>query len=428
MHKTFLRDRLLPSCVQTACLILAATCFLPTLATGQVTIGFSNADLAELDISLDEAVTNESDFALVPTPLQASFLATTFGHDPDRMRKTTVYRSAKIFGIDMPEDLKDVVIHRQRGANHFYLFHNTLQTDMPCEYFVQRIHKRVTDYTSLDDQPEVSDRYMVEAIKSSGGQLKKPDQHYASYSLKKFKRRVIEKTLEIGEVVNEEDPTKPAAWPFDSDKLSEVMQEYGSEREDFDNINFKRSVKWTIRVELDDTGAFSLQVPRLGIDIRKQTPVMSNGAQILDQTPENIQIVPGRGLNIVRLGSSEQKAKDLLGPPLRIDVTDSTRTLTYEPGVRLSFFRDRLISVSVLGDFPGKSSDGIKLGESRERVGEVYRDVIKSTEETDLYEGIAFQFKDDALVAMTAVNVRAKPVAETEEAEEEAIANPTPDN
>ena len=422
MHKSFLRERLFQSCIQAACFLLAATCLSPTLVVGQETaVVVSTEDGSGPDVSRGEAVASESDFKLVPMPLRASFLATTFGRDPDRMKKTTVYRSAEIFGIDVPDDLNDVVIHRQRGSNHFYLFHNTLQTATPCEYFVQRIHKRVTNYTDMNEEPEVSDHYMIEAIKSSGGQLKKPDQHYASHSLKKYARRVIEKTLEIGEIANEDDPAKAAPWPYDQDKLSEVVQEYGSERAQFDDVMFKRSIKWTIRVELDDQGSYSLQVPRLGINLSKQTPVMTNGAQILDQSAENIEIVPGRGLNIVRLGSSEQQATDLLGPALRIDTTDSTRTLTYEPGVRLGFFRDRLASITVLGDFPGASGDGIKLGDSREKVAEIYQDALKSTEETDLFDGIAFQYKDDAIIAMTAVKFRAKPKAETNgESEENA--------
>ncbi len=400
---------------------IAVACFAPVTVIAQEAIiqdTIQDSRVEVVERPLGRVVFDASDFELEAMPLRSSFLATTFGRDLDKMRQTTVFKAAKNFGVDLPDDLNDVLIHRQRGSNHFYLFHNTLRTEIPCAYFVQRIHKRISNYTAADDEPEVTDHYLVEAIKSSGGQLKKPDQHYASYSLKKFKRRVIEKTLEIGEVVNEKDASLTAPWPYATNKLSEIIQDYGSSREKYDTVNFKRAIRWTIRVEMNDEGAFSLQVPKLGINIQRQTPVMANGAQLLDQRPERVELIAGEGLNIVRLGSSEELVNDLLGAALRVDATETVRTLTYDPGIRMQFFRDRLVSISVLGDFPGKTCEGIKLGDSKQDIGDLFGEAIKSTDETDVFDGIGFQYKDGLIVAITTVKRRPQPKVEVEPKQE----------
>lgn len=332
-------------------------------------------------------------------PQRPAFMAATFGNDLDKMRATDTYKTATRYGIDPFQDLFGYVAVRKRRAGWFYLFHNTVSSDPPCDYFVQRIHKRVSDYASRDGEPKVSDLYLVEAFKNQGGQLKRPDQHYGSFSLRNFERRLIEKTIEIGEPARDDDQQESAPWPYDSGKLAFTIQPYDASRDRYDAVRFRRSVAWTLRVELDATGQFRLQASELGIDIDRQAPLLPPAALVIDEYPQHIQLTPGVGIQRLPIGITEDDAIRLAGAPIRIIVSGSSRILRYDSGLSLVFgVAKRLIAIEARAPFPGKTSAGIRLGSDRQAVAKAHGTPLEQGDAFDQYNGLRVAYDGNGKV------------------------------
>ncbi|MGB7343251.1 MAG: hypothetical protein WBD20_03505 [Pirellulaceae bacterium] len=345
----------------------------------------------------------DDSISLQLTPLRDSFLETTFGHDWAKMRTTAVYRAAYSYGLDLPNDLHGSLIVRQRGSSWFSLFHNTIVCDPATQYVVQRAHKRISNYDS-SDKAEVTDQYLVEAFKCLGGQLKRPDQHYSTYSLNNYKRRVIEKTFEIGEVRSPEGNEHPP-WPFDDRHLTTTIQEYSLNRKLFDEVEFKRSVQWTIRVEMDSDGAYSLQVPELGIRYATKLPPVSVAATALDWHPENVRLTAGHGCSLFGLGAFEKVIRKVLGPPTRVAISGDSVLFFYPADLDIRLRQGRVSSISVADGFTGSTSKGIRLGDQRKKVVDAYGEPAEETSGFLKYPGLQVDLKKERVIRLTVLAI-----------------------
>lgn len=106
---------------------------------------------------------------------------------------------------------------------------------------------------------------MVEAFKMRYGKMKKADQHDGTFSLGKYERREILKECEIG-FAEVPGIAEGEEWPFDPGYLYHEIQPYDSDRTVFDQVNFTRSVKWTLSVSLERDGTYSVRSPEFGFD------------------------------------------------------------------------------------------------------------------------------------------------------------------
>jgi hypothetical protein len=221
----------------------------------------------------DEASSAKVSLRLVSLP--AGFRISAFGNDPEKAVKTQLYKDAKAAGIDLlegPDPALEVAFTKGRL---FHLFYNMAESDdQQCTFMVQRVHKRVINYETLEDpDPETIDTYSVEAIKCVAGKLKKPDQHSGSYSLGKQAKRVIEKTLEVGVPVATY-ANNQGKWPYDANILFKQITKDTPDRAAYDEVEFKSAAKWTIRVSFGMGGNYSVTSPELGIKVGRQCPTV----------------------------------------------------------------------------------------------------------------------------------------------------------
>ena len=337
-------------------------------------------------------------------PLRTSFMVTTFGRDREKMTKTSVYRTASAHLLFAPEQLRGTVAVRNRHTSWFYLFHNCVIDRPESKYLVQRIDKRISNYVAPGAEPAVTQHYAVEAFKCSFGQSKAPDQHYASYSLGKYKRRVIEKKLEVGPVAGKDGEV--AQWPFPPSRLYESIQSYGPAKEKYDEVNFTRSVTWNIRVEMDDTGRYHLQVPELGIDVLRQVPKERNAASFLDWNASRTLLSAGQGIQLgatkLSIGINNQDTRALLGPPLRIIGTEPSHYFDYGNGLKLYFGKQESLSlIQATSPFSGSTNKGVKLGDTLEKVKTAYGDPDRVVDATHFYDGIFFTISKGVVSRIT---------------------------
>jgi hypothetical protein len=178
-------------------------------------------------------------------------------------------------GIDLLKEPDPALEVAYTKGRLFHLFYNTAKIEAPqCTFMVQRIHKRVINYKSLDDaEPETIDTYSVEGFKCIGGKLKRPDQHNGSYAIGKHAKRIIEKTLEVG-VPIETYADNQGKWPYDANILFKQVAKDAPDRMAYDEVQFKSAAKWTIRVEFEAGGNYSVASPELGIKVVRECPAI----------------------------------------------------------------------------------------------------------------------------------------------------------
>lgn len=221
--------------------------------------------------SADEGANGKVSLQLVSLPV--GFRISAFGNDPEKAIKTSLYKDALGVGIDLLKDPDPALEVAHTNGRLFHLFYNTAECDDPkCTFMVQRVHKRVINYATPDDaNPETIDTYSVEGFKCVGGKLKRPDQHNGSYAIGKRAKRIIEKTLEVGVPV-ESYANNQGKWPYEPGILFKQITKDVPERTAYDEVEFKSSAKWTIRVEFEAGGNYSVTSPELGIKMLRECP------------------------------------------------------------------------------------------------------------------------------------------------------------
>jgi hypothetical protein len=206
-------------------------------------------------------------------PIATGFRESAFGNNKEKAAETAVYKAAKSVGVDLYAENDPVAIVKLARGRLFHLFYNVAVADDPeCTFMVQRIHKRVINYASLDDaQPETIDTYTVEGFKCVAGKMKRPDQHFGAYSIGKHAKRVIEKEFEIGIPIATYADNN-GKWPYDPKTLYRQISDDKPNRQPYDEVQFKSVAKWTIRAELEAGGNYSVTSHELGIKIIRECP------------------------------------------------------------------------------------------------------------------------------------------------------------
>ncbi len=309
-------------------------------------------------------------------PIAAGFRECAFGSDRAKSQQTAVYQAAAAVGLDLPQTEQPLVQVTHAKGRVFHLFYNVAAVDdANCGLLVQRVHKRVTNYPAGERaQPEVSDTFLVEAFKCSGGQIKRPDQHFGMYPLGKFARRTIEKTFQTGIPVRAY-ASNDGKWPFDPRKLYEEIAAYGPSRDAFDQVKFERSIKWTVTVSLDAEGHHTFAAPELGIRSLADCPPLAPLAEEIAAGGERTVLQEGTGLANIEVGrTTEAELRSLLGAPLRIDVaSQGNRTLSYPDGLALNFLPNGPLNTIIASSgFAGRTAKGIRLGDMRQQVLAAY--------------------------------------------------------
>ena len=202
----------------------------------------------------------------------------SIGNDPKRFQQTGVYKAAQTCGVSIAPSDNPFVACAFKNRRMFYLFYNVvtrvpgLQHQLGEPYLIQTVKRTITDYP-LHGKPISHVNYLVEAIKTRQGVSKKPDQHYGNFGIYKFERRKIVKEFIIGKGSIQGIATA-GKWPFDPGILYKSIQNYQPEPDSYDKCTFTTSKKWTLVVEFDRYGNYSMKSDELGIEIMFRVPTV----------------------------------------------------------------------------------------------------------------------------------------------------------
>lgn len=124
----------------------------------------------------------------------------------------------------------------------------------------------------------------------------------------------------------------------------------------------------------------------------------------VDQYAEQITLTPGTGIKLLPLGLSEDDAIRVAGAPIRVTTNGATRYLHYDPGMVLMFGKSkRLNSIDVRGDFPGKTSAGITLGDDKQAVGKAHGDPVQQADDFQQFNGLRVEYDEKGKVKSLSV-------------------------
>lgn len=193
-----------------------------------------------------------------------------------RTEEAEIIGKAREQGINLLRPRNPFLACTYRNGRVFYVFFKKVEPATGTRnYLIQRIHKIEKFYHSEDDpHPVIKEEFMVEAFKLKYGRMKKADQHDGSFPLTHWARREILKECEIG-FADVPGIAEGEEWPFDPGYLYHEIQPYGPERGEFDNVNFSRSVHWTLSVSFDQDGNYSVRSPEFGFDAPDHMPAAS---------------------------------------------------------------------------------------------------------------------------------------------------------
>jgi len=193
-------------------------------------------------------------------------------------------------GIDVRQPAHPLLVHAYTGRRLFYVFYKTVdEAAGPRQYLLQRIRKIERFYASADDRnPRVQESFLVEAFKLQGGSLKRPDQHFGSFGLGDCYRREVVKEYEIGFGELPGIATGDQ-WPFRRKFLYQAIQNYAADRSLYDQVKFTQSKSWTLQVNFDQSGSYSVKCPELGFDAPRALPA----AVASERAPETVDTVMG---------------------------------------------------------------------------------------------------------------------------------------
>jgi len=200
----------------------------------------------------------------------------SYGDDPERFQQTGVYKAAKMCGVRIAPPDNPYVACAFKQRRMFYLFYNVvtgvpaLQNQASEPYLIQTVKRTITDYP-LNGKPISKVNYLVEAIKTRQGVSKKPDQHFGNFGIYKFERRRIVKEFVVG-TGSIQGIATAGNWPFDPRILYKSIQSYQPEPGHCEKCSFTNSKKWTLVVEFDRYGNYSMKSDEMGIEIMFRVP------------------------------------------------------------------------------------------------------------------------------------------------------------
>ena len=311
----------------------------------------------------------EFDLRLVPI-VDGNF-ETSFGRDVRKFGELPMVKSARSLGVDPAKPKNPFVQLASAEGSVFYLFYNSVLNVPPNNYLIQRIKKIDTRFLG-NGKEEVATTYLVEAMKTRDGQLKKPDQHYGHFSLRDgCVRRVISKEFEIG-IGSIPDRAEPGPWPFANDSLFRVLQPYQADAQLHSKVSFIQSVRWTMRLEFDQHGNYDFQIPELSIVARLQVPP-TVAIPVAEPAGMDIVLTAGEGIDGLAVGKSALADVDKrLGRAPQVSRFEKATNHIYD-GITCNINNaGRLNTVFTTLGFAGRTAKGIRHGSTLVDVTRLY--------------------------------------------------------
>lgn len=151
--------------------------------------------------------------------------------------------------------------YNPKNKNFYLIFYNLAESPS-CgrNYLVQRIKMNQTFYNKKGKKIKETDQYLVEVMKTKNGRMKKGDEHYRRYSLKKaYKRKVnVEAEIGCGQIPG---VTEGQLWPYDKGHLYFRVQDYSISPGYYYAVNFEFSAKYSYSFEFSADGRSSVKWP-----------------------------------------------------------------------------------------------------------------------------------------------------------------------
>lgn len=296
-----------------------------------------------------------------------------FWKDPLWFRDAPLYANAKKMGIDAVSPNHPLVAHGFKDGQLFYLFYTMLEEAFGGPCLVQRIKRTAKDYSSLEDaNPKTTITYKIEVDKTETSLTR----HAEFLSLGQLAKREITMEFEVGFLELEHVPEDPG-WRHIPERYPKLVHDWDADSRVYRGIRFIHSIKWTLRISFDRDGNYSVTIPQVDMEAPRKLPKLSTAKPYVDPSSRDVVLKDGVGVGRIVLGTST--ADDLareLGPPLR----------AYRgcPGL-LHYYHRKGLTFQVHEDdkktafrivtrpcFGGKTAKGIRLGDSKTRVVEVY--------------------------------------------------------
>jgi len=293
--------------------------------------------------------------------------------DLQRFVETDAGKAAAKAGVDLFAKDRPLLVANYADGRLYHIFWKTLENafgDRP--FVVQRIKKTERTWTKGATAPEVKVTWQVEVFKTAGGALKRADQHFGSYGLRDAVRREIVKEYEIGfgAVPGVADGVE---WPFDPDRLFELVQPYQENVGRYDEVVFTSSKKWSLTVSFAADGAWRVASPELGFDAPKKWPDPRSAEPVPDAKSKDVVLEPGKGLAGAIVG--ETAAGDLakaLGPALEdVPTAGTSRLVSFGRSLTANTMDGTLQTLRTRPGFAGKTADGIRHGMTRQEVAKI---------------------------------------------------------
>jgi len=350
-----------------------------------------------LALALQPDIQPTLDLRLVP--LKDGVLQAAAGGDRSKVPQTKIFKVARWAGVDLAAPEHPLVAYTLRDGKLFYVFYKTVDNafgDRP--YLIQRIKKTIREYSSADDlEPRETVTYLVEALETVDGALKRPDQHFGRFSIRAFHKREIIKEYEIGfgaipGICSQEESPIPAGH------LYEEPQPYGPNRMLFDQVEFVYSKKWSLSVCFSEDGEFSIKSPEFDIDAPHSLPTPETATPVRDPASKSVLLKEGHSVLGLRVGRS--RAADIqrkLGPPLGlVRASKGAQNYSHKRGLTFNVYDGGPINtIFTRSSFGGKTSKGVRHGDTRRRVQAVYGKPPRDKPDDNSWyypEGVIFYF------------------------------------
>lgn len=170
---------------------------------------------------------------------------------------------AKKAGIDLFKELPQYHSVGFKNGQFFLLFYNSARVaGCEKEYLIQRVKITKTFLNQNNEEAKPPEEmFLVEVFKINKlGELKRADEHHASYSIgNTYKRKtVVECEIGCGKIPKHIEGNK---WPFEDNILFEIVQNYSPTPGLYNDVVFDFSESFKHEFEMIRDGRYSLTLP-----------------------------------------------------------------------------------------------------------------------------------------------------------------------
>jgi len=185
---------------------------------------------------------------------------------PKPYYQTVAYKKvlplAKKAYVNLDRYLDEIFIAQYKNKQFFLLFYNLAEApSCSREYLIQKVKITKTNYSDTDQVAHGEVKYLVEVMKLN--QLKKTkraDEHKKRYGLKNYSLREVHVECEIGcgEIIG---VIEGDSWLYGKGELYKQLQDYSSQPQLYDDVQFDFSKKYEFRFSFDDQENVDIEWP-----------------------------------------------------------------------------------------------------------------------------------------------------------------------